>query len=135
MFSVDSSLIAWLNRPYFDLGSSNGGSIHLLGIEISYQSLIDNDLKMGLQATLPVTFRKQLLQETGLTQYEVNNPLELPLDLRTERWQKFCDYLTNYKDLSTITQLNLIDLLKRYVYIKLFLIMYQRCQKSKLVAI
>ncbi len=121
MLSLNNSPVAWLNRPYFDLGPSNGGSIHLSGIEISYRSLIDDKLYDGLQATLPSTFRKELIKETGLVHYQVNNPLQLSVELRTERWQKLCDYLSNYQELKSITQLNLMDLLKRLCFYQVIL--------------
>ncbi len=113
MILLDSSPIAWLNRPYFDLGFSQSGAMHLSGIEISYRSLVDNEFYVGLQATLPASFRKRLLQETGMTEYQIDNPLQLPVELRTERWQKLCDYLINYQELEAVSQLNVIDILKR----------------------
>jgi tetratricopeptide (TPR) repeat protein len=113
MISLDSSPIAWLNRPYFDLGPSNSASMHLSGIEISYYSLVDNVFYVGLQATLPASFRKRLLQETGMTEYQIDNPSQLPIELRTERWQKLCDYLSHYQELEPVTQLQVLDLLKR----------------------
>ncbi len=121
MLSLNNSPIAWLNRPYFDLGPSNGGAIHVSGIEISYRSLIEDKLYNGLQASLCSKFRKKLIKETGLVQYEANNPLQLSVELRTERWQKLCDYLSHYQELKPLTQFNLIDLLNRLCFYQVVL--------------
>lgn len=117
MLLLDSSPIAWLNRPYFDLGPFNGGPLHLYGIEFSYRNLISNTpindtpLTFGVQVKLPYSFRESLLRETGMTQYQVDNPLQLANELQTERWSKLCDYLTHYQKLQLITKYRVINLL------------------------
>ncbi|MEI2578572.1 tetratricopeptide repeat protein [Scytonema sp. PRP1] len=117
MLLLDTSLIAWLNQPYIDLGSSNGGALHTYGIEFSYCNLIsetsftDTPVPYGVQVILPSSFRESLLKETGMLQYQVNHPLQIANELRTERWNKLCDYLTCYHELQTVTKLRAMNLL------------------------
>lgn len=107
------SPIAWLNRPYFNLASFNEGPPHLYGIEFCYRNLVgDNPMPYGVQVNFSSRFRKSLIEQTGMIQYQVDNPLQLAKELRTERWEKLCDYLTHYQELKPVTKLRVINLLK-----------------------
>lgn len=118
MLSLDSLPIAWLNRPYFDLSPFNGGPPHLYGIEFSYRNLIsetafsDTPVPYGVQVNFSSSFRESLVTETGMVQYRVANPLELAHELRTERWNKLCDYLMQYQEVQPVTKLRVMHLLK-----------------------
>jgi tetratricopeptide (TPR) repeat protein len=118
MLSIEDSHIACLNRPYIDLSPFDIGSFHLYGIEHCYQNLV-SDAPIGnvpfprsVQVNLPSSFRKSLIKETGLIQYQIHNPLELNNLLKTERWNKLCFYLRQYQDLDPFVQLRIINLLK-----------------------
>lgn len=118
MSSLDDSFITWLNRPYLDLGSYQGGARQVHGIEFSYQNLVngvsipDGSIIVNPVTILhPTTFRDSLIRETRLYQYQVNNPLQLADELRTEKWHTLCNYLTHYQDLEPATKLRVIDLL------------------------
>lgn len=112
MFAIESSSIAWLNRPYLDLGSCQVGSPHVYKVEFSYRHLIaERAASYQVQVCLPTSFRESLIRETGMSQYQIENPLELPEQLRTERWQKLCDYLKHYQELQPTIQLQLMRLL------------------------
>ncbi len=113
MVLFNSSPIAWLNRPYFDLSPYIGGSPHLYAIELSYQNLIKNpSLTYNLQVNYSFLFRKSILEETGLLQYNVDNPLQLPNELRTERWNQLCDYLIHYQDLKPVSKRLVMNLVR-----------------------
>ncbi|MEQ9625078.1 tetratricopeptide repeat protein [Coleofasciculus chthonoplastes] len=113
MILLNSSPIAWLNRPYFDLGPFNGGCRHVYGIELNYRNLIsDAPVAYKMQVNHSPYFRESLLKETGMVQYRVNNPLQLANELRTERWNKLCDYLTHYQELQPATKLRVMNLLR-----------------------
>lgn len=113
MLSASSSPLIFWNRPYFDLGPSNGGPLHLYGLELSWRAL-DNERmpQYGLQVHLPASFRESLCRETGVPHYHVEDPLHLPEALRTERWQKLCDSLTCYRGLTPTTQLRVVNVLR-----------------------
>jgi tetratricopeptide (TPR) repeat protein len=113
MVLFNNSPIAWLNRPYFDLSPSAGGLPHHYAIDFSYQNLIKNTpLTYNLQVNNSSLFRKSLLEETGLLQYKVDNPLELANELQTERWKQLCDYLIHYQELKPVSKLLVMNLVR-----------------------
>ncbi|MEH2276481.1 MAG: tetratricopeptide repeat protein [Nostoc sp.] len=113
MLLFNNSPIAWLNRPYFDLSPYIGGSPHLYAIELSYQNLINNPPAIyNLQVNYSSLFRKSLLEENRLLQYNVDNPLQLPNELRTERWNQLCDYLIHYQELKPVSKLLVMNLVR-----------------------
>lgn len=117
MLTLDSSPIAWLNRQYFDLGPMNGGKPHHHGIEFNYDSLINNaTLPYTVQVNISPLFRKSLVKETGMFQYQVDHPLQLAKELRTERWEKFCEYLSNYQELPNLTKLRVMNVLRNLCF-------------------
>jgi len=113
MITLNTSPIAWLNRQYLDLGPLNGGKPHHYGIEFSYRSLV-NDISMpyGVQVNISPLFRESLIKETGMFQYRVDHPLQLAKELRTERWEKLCEYLSNYQELPTLTKVRVMNVLR-----------------------
>lgn len=120
MLTLNSSPIAWLNRQYFDLGPLNGGRPHHYGIEFSYRSLINNTkLPYTVQVNISPFFRESLVKETGMFQYQVDHPLQLAQELRTERWKKFCEYLSNYQELPNLTKLRVMNLLRSLCFHRL----------------
>jgi tetratricopeptide (TPR) repeat protein len=101
-------------RSYFDLGDSDYGPLHTKGIEFSYRNLVSSSTSVvcnPITLIHPFTFREALIRESGQFQYKVSNPLELPDELRTVRWNTLCNYLNNYRDLSSEDQLRVISLL------------------------
>jgi tetratricopeptide (TPR) repeat protein len=112
MSLLNHTSITWINRPYFDLGTFDSGSWHLMGIEYCYKRLIDNTMDINPVTLIhPISFRKSLIRESKLFQYCISNPLQLVPDLRTERWIILCEYLDNYQNLQSNTQLIVVNLL------------------------
>lgn len=95
-----SRLAAWLLRPYIDLGPLVMGPLYARGIEEYWRAFIDPQYpQFALQRTLPPAFRAQLIAESGRPEYFVNDPRELPDDLRTDRWTAVCDALDHWHEL------------------------------------
>jgi tetratricopeptide (TPR) repeat protein len=112
MFLLDNSPKAWFNQIYLNLDNFRGGSPHHYKVEFSYNNLVEQtSIPYNVQFNLSESFRESLIRELGLHQYQVKNPLELAPELRTERWQIFCDHLTNYPALTKSTQVKVIQLL------------------------
>ncbi len=112
MVSINSSSKAWFNQIYLNLGNSPGNSPHHHKVEFSYIHLVEKtSVPYRIQVHLPESFREFLVHESGLHQYQVKNPLELAPELRTQRWQTLCDYLSDYSSLDKTTQINVIKLL------------------------
>lgn len=110
--SLDDSFITWMNRPYLDMGDVNTAPLHVYGISYAYSQMVGNTI-IGAPLTLihPISFRESLIREYRLFKYQVTNPLDLADELRTERWNTLCDYLTNYQELAPIIQFRVISLL------------------------
>ena len=114
MLSASSSPVIFWNRPYVDLGPApDEGPLHVYGLELAWRALDDERLPpYAIQAHLPASFREELLRETGMPQYQVDDPLQLPEALRTERWQTLCDDLTRYQSLTPTIKLRVINVLR-----------------------
>lgn len=117
MLFLNDFPITWSHRPYFDLSPYQSGAWHIQGIDYSYRNLVSEVRDTNTSSVNPVTlvhpasFREQLIRETGLFQYPINDPLTLPDELRTERWRVLCEHLEHYRELSPATQLKTINLL------------------------
>ena len=117
MLSLNHFPIPWSHRPYFDLSPYQSGAWHIQGIDYSYRSLVSEVGGFDTPSESPVSlvhsasFREQLIRETGLFQYPINDPLALPDELRTERWTVLCEHLEHYRELSPATQVKTVDLL------------------------
>jgi tetratricopeptide (TPR) repeat protein len=122
MIQLHQSFVSWLNQPYLDLSNINKAALHVYGIEISYRNLVSNKpineepARHNIQVILPPSFRESLIKETGLSNYGIQNPLELANELRTERWNVLCDYLINYQELQPFVRLRVISLLKNLCF-------------------
>jgi tetratricopeptide (TPR) repeat protein len=118
MSLINYSPIIWLNRPYFDLGLFNKSPLHVHGIEFSYRNLISGcpenhseNVTYPVSIVHPISLRESLIRETGLIQYKVETPLQLPSEFRTDRWNKLCEYLIHYQDLNAKVKLQVVNLL------------------------
>ena len=96
------SLKAWLYRPFLDLGPWTTGPLHLYRVEFAARELEQGRrISYGLQRVLPAGFRRSLIHETGLRDYDVQTPVQLAPELRTSRWSLLCERLERYGDLGT----------------------------------
>jgi tetratricopeptide (TPR) repeat protein len=118
MSYLNYSFVACLNRVYIDLSSPNSHSFHIHGVEHTYQNLVSGKpidsvpYPYTVQVNLPQSFRRSLIKETGLFQYNIDNPLDLPILLHTEKWSNFCEFLKKYHDLDLFIKSRVVNLLK-----------------------
>lgn len=112
MNELEQSFTGMLYQPYFNLGPPFAeGAFHPFGIEFDYLSLTEGVQYPRIQSVLMPSYRDVLIEEAGMPHYRVQHPLQLPPELRTERWQRLCDYVEHYKDLTQLTQLQVLRLL------------------------
>lgn len=105
---LSQSFTCWLFRPYFDLGSAvPEAPHHLHGIEFGFRSLVEDKYYPRIQSALNPSFRDVLIQETGMSDYGVETPLDLPEHLRTDRWQKLCEAILCFDTLPTRAKVRL----------------------------
>jgi tetratricopeptide (TPR) repeat protein len=107
-----SSLAKLLLRPFIDLEPCARGPLCALGIEQYWTAFADPDCpRFVLQRILPHSFRLQLLREASCLEYQVEDPREVPPDLRSERWGILCAALDVWPTLTIDGQCRLALLL------------------------
>lgn len=108
----DDSFTAWLYRPYVDLGPRNDGPSHIYCVEFAFRNLLHSGERCERpQRVLPHSFRESLLREANLPAYRVTDPLNLPTEFRSARWQLMCDYLAHFAGLNRCQQADVMALL------------------------
>ncbi|MFJ4095077.1 hypothetical protein ACIPYS_26110 [Kitasatospora sp. NPDC089913] len=73
------------------------------------------------QRLMPPAFRGNLIRESGLTEFAVDHPADLPEPLRTPRWNRLCAWLDDFDDCDTERQQQIAMVLYRLGFIKLVL--------------
>jgi tetratricopeptide (TPR) repeat protein len=110
--SFRSRFSSWLLRPYIDLGPFVLGPLYARGIGEYWRSLCEPAAPLFyLQRTLPPTFRRQLLDESGRREFLVDDPREVSRDLWTQRWSALCGSLNEWNDHSQEQRLRLVLML------------------------
>ncbi len=98
-------MIRNLLQPYLDLGTSDRGPIFAEGIQHYWAAFQDAEApRFALQRTLPPAFRTIALTEMGCADHIVDDPRDLPQNLRTPKWQLLCRALDQWPDLPEIAQ-------------------------------
>src|SRR5215207_7810388 len=109
-----ATLASWLNRPYLDLGAApDGVPNHTAALVVDCRSLFGGEDTPWFWSSLNASFREALVAHTGLHEYGVADPRQLPSGLRTGNWQQLCDHLTAFSGLDTAMQVKVAHLLNR----------------------
>jgi tetratricopeptide (TPR) repeat protein len=104
--------VAWLLRPYIDLGPFVVGPLYARGIEEYWRAFEDPQiLPFALQRTLLPAFRSQLISEAGRPEYAMGDPRLLPQPLWTDRWRTLCNALDQWVELPCERRRRLVMLL------------------------
>lgn len=105
---LDHSFTRWLFRPYLDLEpAAPDGPHHLQGIEFGFRSLTEDKPYPRIQSALNPSFRDALIHDTGLVEYGVATPFDLPEHLQTDRWRTLCEAMRSFDSLPTRSQVRL----------------------------
>ncbi len=105
---LSDSFTRWLFRPYLDLEPAvPQGPYHLAGIELCFRSLVEDRDYPHIQACFNPSFRKALIRDTGLADYDVATPLALPEALQSERWRVLCESIRSFDALPVRAQVRL----------------------------
>lgn len=114
MNGLESSFIATLYRPYFDLGPTPPESIlPIFALENDYQNLSKKTSHPQFQAMIHPSYRDAIIQYSGFPQYICEHPFQLAQAFQTDRWQHLCSYLNHYADLPSSTKLLVLRVLTR----------------------
>ncbi len=111
LINQTNSLVSELYKPFLDLSEVKDSPIFLKRIGFEYNDLVSHHYDVSIQRLLPESLRHQLLSETGLTDYDVKRPQDLPEHLRTDHWTVLCNYLKNIEKLSVLDKTNVFRLL------------------------
>src|ERR1035438_7212063 len=105
-----ATAIFQLHRPFFDLNPVAEAPLSSHLPLLAYHNL-DKEHAQGLQRYLTERFRFSLIAESGLHQYALLTPLEVPGLYRTVRWQRLCDLTEGFSDLCLSKQVTVLYLL------------------------
>lgn len=82
---------------YFNLGESRSPCLYArlptLAYEFAKQGVTPD---INWQRLMPPAFRTNLVRESGLTDFAVSHPHDLPRDLRTLAWDELCEWVEGF---------------------------------------
>lgn len=84
---------------YFDLSPSQSPCLYAGIPRLAYEFAVAGEQpRVDLQRIMPPAFRPNLVRESGLREFGVVRPADLPAELRTPEWQQLCDWVAGYAD-------------------------------------
>lgn len=108
---------AWLHRPYLNLSpveDLTAHPIHALGPQAAFAALTGDDpTPAPNQSHASAQLRVAVAQETGLRWFDIGSPAELPVSLRTARWDLLVELVDRFAELGLTEQAAVITLLDR----------------------
>ncbi|MEU9130460.1 hypothetical protein AB0D08_20575 [Kitasatospora sp. NPDC048540] len=107
---------------YFNLGESRSPGLYAdlptLAFEFAERG---GRPEMNWQRLMPPAFRSNLIRESGLTEFAVDHPADLPERLRTPAWEKLCAWLDDFAGSDVETQHRIAVVLYRLGFGRLVL--------------
>jgi tetratricopeptide (TPR) repeat protein len=83
-----------LLRPFLDLGPLQEGPLLAQGIDFAYESAMSPDVPAVFwQLHVSGALRGRIVAESGLREYDIEHPRDLPERLRSPRWQRMVELL------------------------------------------
>lgn len=91
---------------YFNLGPSHSPNLYanLPGIAYGYAA-VGALPEINYQRLMPPAFRTNLVRESGLPEFAVKHPADLPARLRTPEWDQLCAWTEEFADSDPVRQL------------------------------
>jgi tetratricopeptide (TPR) repeat protein len=84
---------------YLNLGPAGSPCLYAHNPRFAYQFAAAGEYPtVDLQRVMPPAFRLNLARESGLTEFAVGRPADLPPALRTPAWQQLCDWVDGFAD-------------------------------------
>lgn len=88
-----------LYGPYFNLGPAGSPCLYAKIPLITYEfAVAGKPSRLNLQRILPPAFRRNLMNQSGLAEFDVKHPADLPAGLRTPAWERLCEWLASFPD-------------------------------------
>jgi hypothetical protein len=87
---------------YFNLGPSGSPCFYARIPLFAYQFAMDGHYpRVDVQRIMPPAFRTNLVRESGLAEFGVSHPAQLPAAYRTPAWEQLCAWVADF-DRSTL---------------------------------
>ncbi len=84
---------------YFNLGESQSPVLYARLPTLAFEAAQRGELRLlNWQRLLPPAFRRNLIAESGLAEFGVSHPAELPDRLRTPAWDTLCEWVAQLPD-------------------------------------
>jgi tetratricopeptide (TPR) repeat protein len=91
---------------YFNLGESRSPNLYASLPTLAYQYAAAGALpEITWQRLMPPAFRTNLVRESGLAEFDVAHPAELPQRLRTPAWEQLCEWTGSFAADDPVRQL------------------------------
>lgn len=114
-----ATFAGWLHRPFVDLGPSpSNAPFQTLAVDFDFCG-IDDPTYPRLQGSYNPSFRETLLAAPQLARYRVDEPEDLPEDLRTDRWDQMCRHLVAFETLEKEAATRLLWLVSKLCFYEL----------------
>ncbi|GAA1932811.1 hypothetical protein [Kitasatospora viridis] len=90
---------------YFNLGESESPGLYARLPSLAYVFAERGERpEVNWQRLMPPAFRGNLIRESGLTEFAVAHPADLPDRLRTPQWDRLCAWVADFDQLDTEQQ-------------------------------
>jgi tetratricopeptide (TPR) repeat protein len=97
---------------FLDLRPAGKSPLYVYRVENDAEDMVKGlNGRHNVQRLMPRSFRQVIADDCCFPQYAVDDPRDLPDDLRTDRWRQMCHQVTNYHDLQPTSQVNVAKLL------------------------
>ncbi|MFD8708358.1 hypothetical protein ACFV1W_38245 [Kitasatospora sp. NPDC059648] len=108
---------------YFNLGESESPGLYarLPSLAYEFAERGNGRAEVNWQRLMPPAFRGNLIRESGLTEFAVEHPAELPEHLRTPRWNRLCEWLDDFEGCEPERQQQIAMVLYRLGFTRLVL--------------
>lgn len=88
-----------LYGSFFNLGPAGSPCMYARIPLLTYEIAVTGEpSRLGVQRILPPAFRRNLIRESGLTEFGVRHPADLPTGLRTSAWERLCEWVECFAD-------------------------------------
>ncbi|HEU5474276.1 MAG TPA: hypothetical protein VFV67_26815 [Actinophytocola sp.] len=82
---------------YFNLGESRSPCLYARLPTLAYEFAVRGaPPEVNWQRLMPPRFRANLVRESGLREFAVSHPAELPAALRTPAWDRLCEWVAGF---------------------------------------
>ncbi|WP_344444524.1 hypothetical protein [Kitasatospora nipponensis] len=118
---------------YFNLGASRSPGLYAQLPTLAYEfAEAGARPEVNWQRLMPPAFRRNLIRESGLAEFAVSHPAELPAALRTPAWEQLCAWVADFAGADVEHQHRVAVVLYRLGFTRLVLELLPRVPADRL---